>query len=114
MNWQTIIVALSLVGLFLLYLIPAISVTRQLLASDFFDPWQIRMQLLIVWLVPILGTSLVAVMLLPHIPVKCGQIPLLELLVLSAFVSSSDKLVAENNGSYTDDSGAQNVAVEDL
>jgi hypothetical protein len=59
MNWQTLIVALSLVGLFLLYLIPAISVTRQLLASDFFDPWQVRMQLLIVWLVPILGTALV-------------------------------------------------------
>ena len=114
MNWQTLIVALSLVGLFLLYLIPAISVTRQLLASDFFDPWQMRMQLLIVWLVPILGTALVAAMLFPHISVKRGHTPLLELLVLSAFVSPSDKLVADNNGSQTNDSGTQNVAAEDL
>jgi hypothetical protein len=34
--------------------------------------------------------------------------------VLSAFVSPSDKLVADNNGSQTNDSGTQNVSAEDL
>jgi hypothetical protein len=84
-----IIIAFSMVSLLLLYLIPAVSVTRRLLASDFFDPWQKRMQLLIIWCIPIIGAALVASMLLPHIEIKRGHLPLLELLVLSAFVSSS-------------------------
>lgn len=88
MNWPTIIAVCGFAGLFLLYIIPAVSVTRRLLGSDFFDPWQTRMQLLIIWFVPILGSALVAAMLLPHIQFKRGRIPLLELLVLSAFVSS--------------------------
>jgi hypothetical protein len=88
MTWPTIIAVCGFVVFFLIYIIPAVSVTCRLLGSDFFDPWQTRMQLLIVWFVPILGAALVAAMLLPHIQVKRGRIPLLELLVLSAFVSS--------------------------
>jgi hypothetical protein len=113
MNWPTIIAILGLVGLFLLYLVPAISITRRLLGSDFFDPWQTRMQLLIVWLVPIFGAALVAAMLLPHIPSKRGHIPLFELLVLSAFVSSLDSS-GEGSSSHTDIAGEPNGAPEDL
>lgn len=104
MNWPSIIGGIGLAVLVMLYLVPAISLTRRLLASDFFDPWQTRMQLLIIWLIPIFGAALVAAMLLPHIQVKRGRVPLLELMVLSAFGSSIGQSVS-TSGSDNDIAG---------
>lgn len=95
MDWPKIIGLIGLVILCLLYLVPAISVSRLLIASDFFDPWQTRMQLLIIWLIPILGSAVVAAMLLPHIRIKRSRVPWLELLLFSAFVSSVNQYVYE-------------------
>jgi hypothetical protein len=61
------------------------------LHSDFFDPWQTRVQLLLIWLLPILGSALVAAVLLPHIPRKREHVSWLELFVFAAFVSSIER-----------------------
>ena len=67
------------------------------------------MQLLLIWLVPILGSALVAAMLLPCIQVKRRHLPLWELLVLSAFTSSLNRSVEGKHvhGDVTD--GSENA-----
>lgn len=96
MDWLSIVTGLGIAGLALLYLIPAVSMTRLLLHSEFFDPWQTRIQLVLIWLLPILGSALVAAVLLPHIPRKREHVPWLELFIFAAFVSSIEQEYGTN------------------
>lgn len=91
MNWVSVVTVLGIPGLALLYLILSISMTRVILHSDFFDPWQKRVQLSLIWLLPILGSALAAAVLLPHSPRKREHVPWLELLIFAAFVSSIER-----------------------
>lgn len=89
MDWPSIVVAVGIGLLLLLYVVPAVSATILLLRSDFFEPWQLAAQLAIVWLVPILGVAVVVTVLAPHLPRRRESLPWLQYFILGGFVSAA-------------------------
>lgn len=87
-NWPDILAAASVVTLTLLWLFLAIAATRLVLALRCFEPWQRRVQLLIIWFFPILGASLVFAILAPEVRVRRPGVSFVTLLLWAAFVSS--------------------------
>ncbi len=86
MSW-VLLVVIGLVGLLTLaYLVAITLISRCVVTSEMFDRDQKAMQLCLIWLLPIIGPSLVFAVLLPDIRTRAVQVPLLEFL----FISESD------------------------
>jgi hypothetical protein len=98
---------LAVLGLF--HVVTAIGMTRLLAASHYFDRWQKVAQGAIIWLIPILGTAVVATVLAPEIKVKRKGVPWLPYVLVAAFVSSASEAVetagSENGAASSEGAG---------
>jgi hypothetical protein len=100
------IVGLSVLAvLALFHVVTAVGMTRLLAASHYFDRWQKVAQGAIIWLIPILGTAVVATVLAPEIKVKRKGVPWLPYVLFAAFVSSANEAVETSGADGGTNSG---------
>ena len=97
------LLVVSLAVLLILYLYGSAVATWQLNRSACFTPFQKKAQLVLIWALPIIGVAIVFQVLGPdEKKVRPGWVPLLEPLVLSAFMQSASEVAYSGACDFTD------------